>query len=88
MRVDSSLLGGTVVGSDYDPLLTKVIAHGADREEALDRLDQALARTAVLGVQTNVEFLRFLLADERVRVGDLDTCTGRAIGRFHCAAGA
>lgn len=72
-RVDSSLLGGTVVGSDYDPLLTKVIAHGADREEALDRLDQALARTAVLGVQTNVEFLRFLLADERVRVGDLDT---------------
>lgn len=73
VRVDSSLLGGTVVGSDYDPLLTKVIAHGADREEALDRLDQALARTAVLGVQTNVEFLRFLLADERVRVGDLDT---------------
>lgn len=68
VRVDSSLLGGTVVGSDYDPLLTKVIAHGADREEALDRLDQALARTAVLGVQTNVEFLRFLLADERVRV--------------------
>lgn len=50
-----------------------MIAHGADREEALDRLDQALARTAVLGVQTNVEFLRFLLADERVRVGDLDT---------------
>ncbi|MEB3980973.1 acetyl/propionyl/methylcrotonyl-CoA carboxylase subunit alpha [Mycobacterium sp. 663a-19] len=73
VRVDSSLLPGTVVGSDYDPMLSKVIAHGADRDEALARLDRALARTAVLGVQTNVEFLRFLLADERVRAGDLDT---------------
>ncbi|MFV0494278.1 acetyl/propionyl/methylcrotonyl-CoA carboxylase subunit alpha [Mycobacterium sp.] len=73
VRVDSSLLAGTVVGSDYDPMLSKVIAHGADRAEALRRLDEALAHTAVLGVQTNVEFLRFLLADERVRAGDLDT---------------
>ena len=73
VRVDSSLLAGTVVGSDYDPMLSKVIAHGADRAEALALLDRALAQTAVLGVQTNVEFLRFLLADERVRAGDLDT---------------
>jgi len=73
VRVDSSLLPGTVVGSDYDPMLSKVIACGSDRDEALARLDGALAHTAVLGVQTNVEFLRFLLADERVRAGDLDT---------------
>ncbi|OBH05512.1 acetyl/propionyl-CoA carboxylase subuit alpha [Mycobacterium sp. E2699] len=73
VRVDSSLLAGTVVGSDYDPMLSKVIAHGDDREEALAKLDRALADTVVLGVQTNVEFLRFLLADERVRAGDLDT---------------
>jgi acetyl-CoA/propionyl-CoA carboxylase, biotin carboxylase, biotin carboxyl carrier protein len=73
VRVDSSLLAGTTVGSDYDPMLSKVIAHGADRDEALLRLDRALAHTAVLGVQTNIEFLRFLLADERVRAGDLDT---------------
>jgi acetyl-CoA/propionyl-CoA carboxylase, biotin carboxylase, biotin carboxyl carrier protein len=73
VRVDSSLLAGTVVGSDYDPMLSKVIAHGADRDEALAKLDQALSQTAVLGVQTNIEFLRFLLADERVRAGDLDT---------------
>ncbi|BAX93645.1 acetyl-CoA carboxylase biotin carboxylase subunit [Mycobacterium shigaense] len=73
VRVDSSLLAGTAVGSDYDPMLSKVIAHGTDRDEALARLDRALAHTAVLGVQTNVEFLRFLLADERVRAGDLDT---------------
>jgi acetyl-CoA/propionyl-CoA carboxylase biotin carboxyl carrier protein len=73
VRVDSSLLAGTTVGSDYDPMLSKVIAYGADRDEALLRLDRALAHTAVLGVQTNIEFLRFLLADERVRAGDLDT---------------
>ncbi|HSS26128.1 MAG TPA: acetyl/propionyl/methylcrotonyl-CoA carboxylase subunit alpha [Mycobacterium sp.] len=73
VRVDSSLLPGTVVGSDYDPMLSKVIAYGADRDEALAQLDRALAQTAVLGVQTNIEFLRFLLADERVRAGDLDT---------------
>ncbi|MGO9925111.1 MAG: biotin carboxylase N-terminal domain-containing protein [Mycobacterium sp.] len=73
VRVDSSLLAGTLVGSDYDPMLSKVIAHGIDRDEALAKLDRALAQTAVLGVQTNIEFLRFLLADERVRAGDLDT---------------
>ncbi len=73
VRVDSSLLAGTLVGSDYDPMLSKVIAHGDDREEALAQLDRALAQTVILGVQTNVEFLRFLLADERVRAGDLDT---------------
>jgi acetyl-CoA/propionyl-CoA carboxylase, biotin carboxylase, biotin carboxyl carrier protein len=73
VRVDSSLLPGAVVGSDYDPMLSKVIASGANRDEALAQLDRALAQTAVLGVQTNIEFLRFLLADERVRAGDLDT---------------
>ncbi|OBI19383.1 acetyl/propionyl-CoA carboxylase subuit alpha [Mycobacterium sp. E2327] len=73
VRVDSSLLAGTLVGSDYDPMLSKVIAHGDDREAALAKLDRALGQTVILGVQTNVEFLRFLLADERVRAGDLDT---------------
>ena len=73
VRVDSSLLAGTLVGSDYDPMLSKVIAHGTDRDEALAKLDAALAQTMILGVQTNIEFLRFLLADERVRAGDRDT---------------
>jgi acetyl-CoA/propionyl-CoA carboxylase biotin carboxyl carrier protein len=73
VRVDSSLRPGTVVGSDYDPMLSKVIAHGADRVQALARLGRALADTAVFGVQTNIEFLRLLLADARVVAGDLDT---------------
>ncbi|GAB3236971.1 acetyl/propionyl/methylcrotonyl-CoA carboxylase subunit alpha [Mycolicibacterium hippocampi] len=73
IRVDSGLARGTMVGSDYDPMLAKVIAHGADRATALRELDAALAETAVLGLTTNVEFLRFLLADPDVAAGRLDT---------------
>jgi acetyl-CoA/propionyl-CoA carboxylase biotin carboxyl carrier protein len=61
------------IGSDYDPMLSKVIAHGEDRSAALRALDRALSQTAVLGVGTNIEFLRFLLADEDVVAGRLDT---------------
>src|SRR5689334_2064948 len=73
VRVDSGLAAGTVVGSDYDPMLSKVIAYGADRAAALHKLDRALADTAVLGLTTNTEFLRFLLADPDVAAGRLDT---------------
>jgi len=62
-----------VVGSDYDPMLAKVIAHAGDRPAALRELDTALADTAVLGLTTNIEFLRFLLADPDVAAGRLDT---------------
>ncbi len=54
-------------------MLAKVIAWGVDRVEALHRLDHALADTAVLGVTTNVGFLRRLLADSEVQSGALDT---------------
>lgn len=73
VRIDSGLSAGMTVGSDYDPMLAKVIAHGPDRGEALRRLDGALARTAVLGVGTNIDFLRFVLADDDVASGRLDT---------------
>ncbi|TLF75389.1 acetyl/propionyl/methylcrotonyl-CoA carboxylase subunit alpha [Nocardia cyriacigeorgica] len=73
VRVDSGLRVGTVVGSDYDPMLSKVIAHGPDRAAALAALDRALGETVVLGVTTNIEFLRFLLEDPDVVAGRLDT---------------
>ncbi|WP_197374964.1 acetyl/propionyl/methylcrotonyl-CoA carboxylase subunit alpha [Mycolicibacterium baixiangningiae] len=73
VRVDSGLRRGAVVGSDYDPMLAKVIAHGADRPAALRALARALAQTVVLGVDTNIEFLRFLLTDPDVAAGRLDT---------------
>ncbi|MGP3984711.1 acetyl/propionyl/methylcrotonyl-CoA carboxylase subunit alpha [Streptomyces sp. KR80] len=73
VRVDSGLAEGTEVGTSYDPLLAKVIAHGADRPTALRRLRAALASTAVLGVETNTGFLRRLLGHPAVGAGDLDT---------------
>jgi acetyl-CoA/propionyl-CoA carboxylase biotin carboxyl carrier protein len=73
VRVDSALVVGGVVGSDYDPMLAKVIAWAPSRALALRKLSGALARTAVLGLGTNVPFLRALLADDDVVAGTLDT---------------
>ena len=73
IRVDSGLAEGTAVSSRYDPMLAKVIAWGPDRATALRRLDAALASTTVLGVTTNIAFLRELLHDPDVRAGRLDT---------------
>ncbi|MFI7151875.1 biotin carboxylase N-terminal domain-containing protein [Nonomuraea sp. NPDC050022] len=73
IRVDSGLVEGGVVGSEFDPMLAKVIAWAPTREAAFRRLDQALAETVVLGVITNVPFLRALAAHPEVRAGELDT---------------
>jgi len=73
VRVDSGLAAGTRVGSDYDPMLAKIIAWGDDRGTALRRLDGALGDSAVLGVGTNLAFLRALLVDPEVVAGRLDT---------------
>ncbi len=87
VRVDSGLRTGTVVGSDYDPMLSKVIAHGADRGAAIAKLDRALGDIVLLGVTSNIEFLRFLLADPDVAAGQLDTgLLDRRVADFHAAA--
>ncbi|MEU3984118.1 biotin carboxylase N-terminal domain-containing protein [Streptomyces sp. NPDC026672] len=73
VRTDSGLTEGTEVSSLYDPMLSKVIAYGSDRETALRRLRAALAGTVTLGVPTNAGFLRRLLAHPAVVAGELDT---------------
>jgi acetyl-CoA/propionyl-CoA carboxylase biotin carboxyl carrier protein len=73
IRVDSGISVGTEIGTWYDPMLSKVIAWGPDRPVALARLQRALAGTAVLGVGTNLGFLRSLLAHPEVVAGRLDT---------------
>jgi len=81
IRVDSALQKGVVVSPNYDPMLAKVIAFGADRPTALGRLRAALNSTVVLGVTTNIEFLSLLLASPEVAEGAFDTeYIGRAIG--------
>ena len=73
VRVDAAVETGSVVGTDYDSMIAKVIAHGPDRATALARLDRALSETAILGLETNVGFLRTLLARDDVRAGEMDT---------------
>ncbi|NUP58115.1 MAG: ATP-grasp domain-containing protein, partial [Pseudarthrobacter sp.] len=73
VRVDSSLVEGLELSANYDPMISKVIAWGADRPAALAALDTALAGYTALGIDTNVEYLRLLLNDPDVRAGHLDT---------------
>ncbi len=69
IRVDAGIEEGSEVGGRFDPMLAKLIAYGRDRAEAIDRLARALDRTVVLGVTTNLHFLRWLLAREETRDG-------------------
>jgi acetyl-CoA/propionyl-CoA carboxylase biotin carboxyl carrier protein len=73
VRVDSGIRAGSSIGTSYDPLLAKVIAHGPDRATALQRLDRALGTFDLVGVTTNAAFTRALLARADVRAGALDT---------------
>jgi acetyl-CoA/propionyl-CoA carboxylase biotin carboxyl carrier protein len=73
VRVDSGLAPGVVVGSSYDPMLSKVIAYGQDRATALRKLRAALAETGSLGVTTNAGYLRRLITHPDVVAGRLDT---------------
>ncbi|HWH33268.1 MAG TPA: biotin carboxylase N-terminal domain-containing protein [Egibacteraceae bacterium] len=73
VRVDSGVAAGVEVGSAYDPMLAKVIAHGPDRATALGRLDAALRDFTLLGPTTNTAFLRVLLDHPDVAAGALDT---------------
>jgi acetyl-CoA/propionyl-CoA carboxylase biotin carboxyl carrier protein len=67
------MIDGLEHTSYNDPMISKVIAWGADRTAALDTLDEALAGYTALGIETNVEYLRLLINDPDVRAGHLDT---------------
>jgi acetyl-CoA/propionyl-CoA carboxylase biotin carboxyl carrier protein len=72
-RNDVALESGQVVSSSYDPMLGKVIVHGPDREAARRLLVSALDGTAILGLTTNVGFLRGLAASDAFRDCEIDT---------------
>jgi len=73
LRVDAGVGEGDEVTIYYDPMIAKLIAWGADRPEAMDRLRSALAATEIEGVRTNARFLWEILGHEAVRAGDLST---------------
>jgi acetyl-CoA/propionyl-CoA carboxylase biotin carboxyl carrier protein len=71
IRVDAGISVGDEIGGRFDPLLAKIIASGATREEAYDRLTAALDDTTVLGVVTNLRFLRWVVRQSVVRDGQV-----------------
>jgi acetyl/propionyl-CoA carboxylase alpha subunit len=73
IRVDSGVREGDEVGTAYDPMIAKLIAAGDTREEAFDRLAQALRETEIGGVTTNLPFLRWLVGHPLVRAGRVTT---------------
>ena len=73
VRIDAGVSPGQRVTAAFDPMLAKVIAHGADRAEAIARAADALRRTVLLGVATNREFLVRVLEDEAFARGDVHT---------------
>jgi acetyl-CoA/propionyl-CoA carboxylase, biotin carboxylase, biotin carboxyl carrier protein len=74
VRVDSAVRAGSVVSPLYDPLIAKLIVHGADREDAIGKMLRALGEYRIGGVKTLVGFHKALLSDPCFRAGE--TCHG------------
>ncbi|WP_137917338.1 acetyl/propionyl/methylcrotonyl-CoA carboxylase subunit alpha [Hydrogenophaga sp. 2FB] len=73
VRVDDGVREGDTISPFYDSMVAKLIVHGATREEALSRLDAALAETRIVGLSTNVQFLRHVVNSHSFAQADLDT---------------
>jgi urea carboxylase len=75
VRVDGFIERGAEITAFYDPMLAKLIAHGDDRAQAVERLSSALERTRVGGVETNREYLKALVDSPVFRDGRVITST-------------
>ncbi len=73
VRVDDGVREGDAISPFYDSMVAKLIVHGQTREEALARLDTALAHMRIVGLATNVQFLRHVLTTRSFSQADLDT---------------
>jgi 3-methylcrotonyl-CoA carboxylase alpha subunit len=73
VRLDAGVREGDTITPHYDPMIAKLIVWGADRPQALARLDAALAQTHIAGPHTNVDFLRRVVRSRSFAEADLDT---------------
>ena len=73
VRVDDGVREGDTISPFYDSMVAKLIVHGQTREEALARLDEALAQTRIVGLNTNVQFLRYVARSPSFAQANLDT---------------
>ncbi|MBU4424906.1 MAG: acetyl/propionyl/methylcrotonyl-CoA carboxylase subunit alpha [Gammaproteobacteria bacterium] len=85
VRVDSGVRQGDAISPFYDSMVAKLIVHGDTREQALARLDEALAQTHIVGLATNVQFLRRVARTEAFARAKLDTALipREQAGLFH-----
>lgn len=74
IRIDSALFTGYVIPSFYDAMIAKVIVHGKDREEAIDKMRSALGEVVITGdgIETNLDFLYELLCSDDFYNGDVE----------------
>ncbi|MBW8315767.1 MAG: acetyl/propionyl/methylcrotonyl-CoA carboxylase subunit alpha [Hydrogenophaga sp.] len=73
VRIDDGVREGDAISPFYDSMVAKLIVHGRTRAEALARLDAALAETRIVGLSTNVQFLRHVVASPSFAQANLDT---------------
>jgi len=73
VRIDSGVRAGDAISPFYDPMIAKLIVWGANRQQALARMAQALSQYQVVGLTTNVAFLKRLVQSEAFATADLDT---------------
>jgi len=73
VRIDAGVREGDTISPFYDSMVAKLIVHGATREQALARLDTALAQTHIVGLATNVQFLRHVTTSAAFAQAKLDT---------------
>ena len=73
VRVDSGVRQGDTISPFYDSMVAKLIVHGSTREEALARMDAALMQTHIVGLATNVQFLRHVVGSASFATAQLDT---------------
>lgn len=73
VRVDDGVREGDAISPFYDSMIAKLIVHGDTREQALARLDAALAQTQIVGLSSNVQFLRHVVKSEAFAQAKLDT---------------
>jgi 3-methylcrotonyl-CoA carboxylase alpha subunit len=73
LRIETGVTEGDEVSPFYDPMLAKIVVHGADRETALRRLRMALAATEIVGPETNLGFLTRIAQDPDFAAGSIDT---------------
>jgi 3-methylcrotonyl-CoA carboxylase alpha subunit len=78
VRVDSGVREGDAISPFYDSMVAKLIVHGDTREQALARLDEALAQTHIVGLATNVQFLRRVARTDSFAQAKLDTASSSA----------